>query len=53
MHERCRGKMRLTTCGTLLDDPLIEVLWVDELRHRAALDLLSRRIDKGYSCATQ
>ena len=33
----------------LLDDPLIEVLWVDELRHRAALDLLSRRIDKGYS----
>jgi uncharacterized protein len=33
----------------LLDDPMIEVLWVDELHHRAALDLLSHRIDKGYS----
>jgi uncharacterized protein len=33
----------------LLIAPLIEILWVDELRHRAALDLLSRRIDKGYS----
>ena len=33
----------------MLDDPMIDILWVDELRHRAALDLPSRRIDKGYS----
>ena len=33
----------------LLDNPLIEVLWVDEAFHRAGLDLLYRRADKSYS----
>ena len=33
----------------LLDDPLIEVLWVDEAFHRAGLDLLAHRVDKDYS----
>jgi len=33
----------------LLDHPLIEVLWVDESFHRAAMRLLERRLDKAYS----
>jgi uncharacterized protein len=33
----------------LLNDPMIEILWVDEAFHRAGMDLLSRRLDKGYS----
>ena len=33
----------------LLNDPMIEILWVDEAFHRAAMDLLSRRLDKDYS----
>ncbi|MCY2953375.1 MAG: PIN domain-containing protein [Planctomycetota bacterium] len=33
----------------LLDHPVIETLWVDEPLHRAALTLLSRRLDKTYS----
>lgn len=36
-----------------LDDlqayPLIEVRWVDEVLHAAAMTLLHRRLDKGYS----
>ena len=34
---------------SLLDHPLIEILWVDEAFHRAGMDLLSRRLDKDYS----
>jgi uncharacterized protein len=33
----------------LLNDPMIEVVWVDEAYHRAGMDLLSRRLDKDYS----
>ncbi len=33
----------------LLDNPLVEVLWVDETLHRAALTLLQARVDKTYS----
>lgn len=33
----------------LLDNPLIELLWIDETLHRAGLDLLTRRADKAYS----
>jgi len=33
----------------LLDNPLIEVLWVDEAFHLTGLDLLARRADKHYS----
>ena len=32
----------------LLDNPLVEVLWVDEILHRAALTLLQARPDKAY-----
>jgi uncharacterized protein len=35
--------------GSLLDHPLIEILWVDEAFHRAGMELLSRRLDKRYS----
>lgn len=34
---------------SLLEHPLIEILWVDESFHRAGMDLLERRMDKGYS----
>lgn len=33
----------------LLDNPDVEVLWVDELWHRAALTILQKRLDKTYS----
>jgi uncharacterized protein len=33
----------------LLDNPDIETIWVDEALHRAAVDLLLERQDKGYS----
>ena len=33
----------------LLDNPLIEFVWVDEKLHRAALSLLQDRLDKTYS----
>ena len=39
----------LTYIRDLLDNPLIEVFWVDEAFHRAGLDLLARRVDKDYS----
>ena len=34
---------------SLLDHPLIEILWVDEAFHRAGMDFLARRVDKDYS----
>jgi len=33
----------------LVEHPLVEVLWVDESFHQAAMNLLERRLDKGYS----
>ena len=33
----------------LLDNPDIETVWVDELLHREALELLAERQDKTYS----
>jgi predicted nucleic acid-binding protein len=33
----------------LLDNPHVDVLWVDETLHRAALALLHERLDKTYS----
>ncbi|MGH9834636.1 MAG: type II toxin-antitoxin system VapC family toxin [Blastocatellia bacterium] len=39
----------LTFAADLLDDPLVEVVWVDEAMHRSALVLLRRQIDKTYS----
>lgn len=33
----------------LLDNPAIEVVWVEEALHRQALDLLQARLDKTYS----
>jgi len=39
----------LTFVADLLDDPLVEVVWVDEAMHRSALVLLRRQIDKTYS----
>lgn len=39
----------LTFSSEALDDPDLEVVWVDEELHRRAVDLLKRRPDKGYS----
>jgi uncharacterized protein len=33
----------------IMDNPLVELLWVDESLHRAGLDLLAHREDKDYS----
>ncbi|RMG45615.1 MAG: PIN domain-containing protein [Acidobacteria bacterium] len=33
----------------LLDNPHVEIIWVDEALHRSALSLLQRRPDKTYS----
>lgn len=42
-------KASLDFISDLLSHPLVDVVWVDENLHRAAIDLLQRRIDKGYS----
>ena len=39
----------LTCANAILDDPTIEVVWVDETLHRSALVLLGARPDKTYS----
>jgi predicted nucleic acid-binding protein len=39
----------LLDTSDLLDDPLVEVIWVDEALHRSAMALLQRQIDKTYS----
>lgn len=33
----------------LIDNPLIEMMWVDEILHRASLVFLQARLDKTYS----
>jgi predicted nucleic acid-binding protein len=33
----------------LLDNPHVEIVWVDEALHRSALTLLQERLDKAYS----
>jgi uncharacterized protein len=35
--------------SSLLNHPLIDILWVDEAFHLAGMDLLSQRLDKDYS----
>jgi predicted nucleic acid-binding protein len=35
--------------SAVLKHPLVESVWVDERVHREGMDLLRRRIDKGYS----
>lgn len=39
----------LAFVAELQDNPLVEVIWVDELFHRAGLELLRRHLDKTYS----
>ena len=39
----------LTFLADLMDDPDIEVVWVDEALHREAMALLQARLDKTYS----
>lgn len=39
----------LTFIGDLLENPDIEVIWVDEALHREAVELLMMRQDKTYS----
>jgi predicted nucleic acid-binding protein len=39
----------LTFVSELLDSPAVEVVWVDELLHRAAIAFLQSRTDKTYS----
>lgn len=39
----------LAFASDLINTPTVETIWVDESLHRAALDLLLVRQDKGYS----
>lgn len=39
----------LAFAADLLDNLLVEIVWVDEGLHRAALAFLQRRLDKAYS----
>src|SRR5438105_1382402 len=47
--RRVPRQSALTFSRKLLNDPEIEVVWVDENLHRRALDLLFARSDKTYS----
>ncbi len=49
---QARGLNRLATLSfttELLDTPHVQVIWVDETLHRAALVFLQARLDKTYS----
>jgi predicted nucleic acid-binding protein len=39
----------LAFVSDLLDNPDVEVIWVDEILHRAAVAFLQARLDKGWS----
>ncbi len=39
----------LSFAADLLDNPHVELVWVDEVLHRAALSFLQSRLDKTYS----
>ncbi len=39
----------LAFIANLIDNPQVEVVWVDELLHREAMLLLQRQLDKTYS----
>ena len=47
--RRFPGLAALTFVADLVDDPDIEIVWVDEPLHRKALSLLFARPDKTYS----
>ncbi len=44
-----RRRDTLTFLAHLTDNPLVEVIWVDEALHRAAQAYLEARLDKRYS----
>src|SRR5688500_12046982 len=49
-HTRGLSRMpALEFLGDLVDNPLVEVVWVDEELHEAGLLLLFSRLDKSYS----
>lgn len=49
-HARRLNRPRvLAFAADLLDDPHVELVWVDEPLHRSALSLLQARPDKTYS----
>jgi len=47
--RRLPRQVAATFVVDLLDNPKIEVIWVDEALHREAMDLLLARLDKSYS----
>lgn len=49
-HARGLTRMRvLAFAADVLDNPHVEIVWVDESLHRSALSLLQARLDKTYS----
>jgi len=47
--RRLNRELSLSFVTDLLQNPEVEVIWVDELLIRAALEFLKRRSDKNYS----
>ena len=47
--RRLNQQKTLAFVATLLQNPLLEIVWVDEDLHRAAFTLLQERQDKTYS----
>lgn len=49
-HSRGLNRAQtLAFAADLLDNPHVEVVWVDDVLHRTALAFLQARLDKGYS----
>jgi predicted nucleic acid-binding protein len=47
--RRLNRTLALAFIEALMSNPLVEVVWVDEAIHRAALAMLRAQIDKNYS----
>ena len=47
--RRLKSKAALNFASDLMDNPNVDVVWVDEGLHRAAMLLLRARLDKSYS----
>jgi predicted nucleic acid-binding protein len=47
--RKINREVALSFLTDLLENPEVEVIWVDELLTRAALEFLKSRLDKGYS----
>jgi uncharacterized protein len=47
--RRVPRSIALVFCDSIVNNPDIDVVWVDEALHRSAMQLLHSRLDKSYS----